>query len=236
MSGHHLVPARCCAVHDCSTSPFPLQAELSFEEGEDQTLTVRDIQTSIEETIIDVLASVVGQINTDSVNGCSANADLVAQAGNSVATCDVSISADDILTEVNAIAAAGAAVRAIACAGDGTSAAITILSREVATAVAQAVVQADTFCESTGGPGTVACGLSQGTVTAVARASASAFASGLVEASGDDCTCDLSVVADAEAIEEIMATASASGLAEVCTGAISRHAPPRLRGCTPALH
>ena len=45
-----------------------------------------------------------------------------------------------------------------------------MLAMEVAVAVAMAVVQADAFCESSGGPGTLSCALSSGTVDAVASA------------------------------------------------------------------
>ena len=200
-----------------------------FEEGDEQTFTANDIQTTVEENIIELLATVTGSIHTDSEDGCSANAVTTGSAGDSVATCDVAVSSDDILEEVDAVASAAAAVRALACEGDGNEASINLIVRDIATAVAQAVVQADSFCESTGGPGTMACGLSNGTVTAVARATAGGFASGLVEAMGDDCDCDVSTEIDIEEVEEIMAVASTSALANVCTGAPSAAALPCCR-------
>ena len=195
-----------------------VQGEFTFQGDEEQMMTAQDAERIVEENIIDVLATVVGEVQSNTVNGCSGNANVRAQAGDSVAACDVAVSADDIITEVDAVAAAGTAVRALACEGSNSSLDVSSITREVATAVAQAVVQADSFCESTGGPGTMACGLSNGTVAAVARATASAFASGVVEAGGDGCTCDLSSVMDAEEIEEIIASASASALAQVCSG------------------
>ena len=202
-----------------------MQGEFTFQGVEQQTMTAQDAERVVEENIIEVLATVVGEVRSDPVNGCSGNADVRAQAGDSVATCDVAVSADDIITEVDAVAAAGAAVRALACEGGDSSVGVRTVTQDVATAVAQAVVQADSFCESTGGPGTMACGLSNGTVAAVARATASAFVSGVVEAGGDGCTCDLSSLIDAEEIEEIIASASASALAQVCTG------EPSAAGC-----
>ena len=61
-------------------------------------------------------------------------------------------------------------MQALACEGEGSSAEARMLAMEVAVAVAMAVVQADAFCESSGGPGTLSCALSSGTVDAVASA------------------------------------------------------------------
>ena len=199
----------------------PVQADFMFQEGIEETLTARDIQRTVEQDIIDVLASVVGTIRTDPVDGCSANGDLNSTAGDMAATCDVAVSADDIRTEVDAVATAGAAVRALACEGGNTTLQVDIRSREIATAVARAIVQVDSFCESTGGPGTMGCGLGSGSVTAIARATARAFASGVIEAGGDDCICDLSAMVDAEDMVEIIAAATTSARAEACTGAPS---------------
>lgn len=186
---------------------------------------------TVEENIIDLLATVTGNINTDPVDGCSANFVADSEAGNSSATCDVAISADDILEEIDAIADAGAAVQAIACEGEGNEAEIRLIGREIAVAVAQGVVQADSFCESNGGPGTMSCGLSNGTVTAVARATASAFSSAMAEAMGPDCDCDLSTSLTVEEVEEIMAEATTSALAETCAGAASTAALPTAYPC-----
>lgn len=196
-----------------------------FQEGIVETLTAQDIQRDLEVDIIQVLASVVGMMRTDPDDGCSANVDILAMSGGMVATCDVAVSADDIRTEIDAVAASGAAVRAIACDGGSASNNITILSREVATAVAQAIVQVDAFCESTGGPGTRSCALGNGTVTAVARATARAFASGLVQAGDDGCTCDLDAMVDAEDMTEIIAAATTSAMVRVCTGEASARTP-----------
>ena len=183
--------------------------------------TANDVQRAVEENIIQLLATVTGEISTDSTDGCSGNAVTRGQAGDAVAECDVAISSAAILEETNAVAAAGAAVRALACDGAGNEAQINLIVRDIATAVAQSVVQADSFCESTGGPGTMACGLSNGTGTAVARATASGFSAGVVEAKGVGCDCEVSTAVGLQEIEEIIATATTSALAQVCTGAAS---------------
>lgn len=125
---------------------------------------------------------------------------------------------------------AGAAVKAIACEGEaGDAAEIRIIAREIAVATAQAVVQADTFCESSGGPGTIACGMSNATITSVASAQANAFAEGLAETMGPNCDCDLSNNISSSMMETIIAEASASALAQTCAGtpltAAARYAP-----------
>ena len=198
-----------------------LQADVMFEDGDEQTFTMRDFQEVVEENILNVLASVVGEIRTDSVNGCSGEVVVTGRVNDTVALCEVDISADAVVTEIDAVAAAGAAVRALGCSDSGNSADINIHSREIATAIARAIAQADVFCESTGGPGTMACGMSSGAVTAVARATASAFTSGLVRAGGEGCECDLSATVDAEEVEEVIATAATSAMSQVCTGAKS---------------
>ena len=182
---------------------------------------MRDFQEVVEENILNVLASVVGEIRTDSVNGCSIQGEVMAQVNDTVALCEIDTSADAVIMEINAIAAAGAAVRALGCSDNGNSADINIHSREIATAIARAIVQADVFCESTGGPGMMACGMSSGAVTAVARVTARAFTSGLVRAGGEGCDCELSATVDADEVEDIIATAATSAMAKVCTGAKS---------------
>ena len=204
---------------------FLLQAEFMFEEGDEQTFTENDVQTTVEENIIELLASVTGSIHTDTEDGCSVDLETIGKAGDEVATCDVAVSSDDILEEISEVAEAGGVVQALACEGGGNEAEVNVIARQISIAIAQAVVQADSFCESTGGAGTMACGLSNGTVTAVAQATASAFASGMAEARGDDCDCDVSTQADINEIQEIFAVASTSALAEACTGAPSA---PRL--------
>lgn len=110
-------------------------------------------------------------------------------------------------------------MRAIACEGEGSTAEVRVIAREIAMATAQAIVQADAFCEASGGPGTVACGLTNGTMTAVASAQASAFADGLAMTMGAGCDCDLSTNISATQMETIIAEASSAALARACVGA-----------------
>ena len=210
---------------------FLLQAEFMFEEGDEQTFTENDVQTTVEENIIELLASVTGSIHTDTEDGCSGDSETIGKAGDEVATCDVAVSSDDILEEINEVAEAGGVVQALACEGGGNEAEVNVIARQISIAIAQAVVQADSFCESTGGAGTMACGLSNGTVTAVARATASAFSSAMAEAMGPDCDCDLSTSLTVEEVEEIMAEATTSALAETCAGAASTAALPTAYPC-----
>ena len=190
-----------------------------FQEGIEETLTARDIQRTVEQVIIDVLASAIGTIRSDP-DGCSAVPYVPPIPGEMVA-CDFEVSAGDIFTELEAVATAGAAVRALACEGGNITPQVNTLSREVATAVARAIVHVESFCESTGGPGTMGCGLGNGTVTAIVRATAAAFAYGLVEQGGDSCFCDLSAVVDAKDVVEIIAASITSAMATACTGAPS---------------
>lgn len=59
---------------------------------------------------------------------------------------------------------------AFACNGDIAEAELDVIAVATALALAEAIAQADIFCESSGGSDTAACGLSEGTVQQVARA------------------------------------------------------------------
>lgn len=194
-----------------------------FKEGETQTFTRDDVQNAIEEYIIDFLSTVTGDIHTISADDDDCSSGLLISHPPSFATCDVSISADDILEEVNVVADAGVAARALACSGDGNETEIRLISREVAAAVAQGVVQAESFCESIAGPGTITCDLTNGTINSVVRATATALVAGVAEARGDDCSCDLSTAVDVSQVEEIMAVASTAALAQICAGTHTAH-------------
>lgn len=64
---------------------------------------------------------------------------------------------------------AGATVQAVACDGKLHGFTPPLYARAVANATAEALVKVSATCSS-GGPGSIACGLSNGTVNAVARA------------------------------------------------------------------
>lgn len=114
---------------------------------------------------------------------------------------------------------AATTVQALACDGEGTENEVRVIAREIAKATAKAIVQAEAFCESNGGPGTIACGRAEGAITAVASATAQAFAEGLAVAKGKDCDCDLSSTLSGSEMETIMVEASASALAKTCASA-----------------
>lgn len=92
------------------------------------------------------------------------------QVGDFLARCELFISADPDIEENDAIASAGAEAVAYACNGSIAEAEVTVTARAVARALARAVAQADVFCETVGGEDTIACGLSEANVRAVARA------------------------------------------------------------------
>lgn len=64
----------------------------------------------------------------------------------------------------------GGTLQLDACDGQIDAALGPILAREIAVANVQAVVSTQALCESSGGPGTMACGLTMGTVTDIAKA------------------------------------------------------------------
>ena len=82
-----------------------MQESFSFS---DETVTVGAVQRVVEENILQLLGRTTGEIRTSAVDGCSISATNRAQAGDSFAECDIAVSADDILTEINAVAEAGA--------------------------------------------------------------------------------------------------------------------------------
>lgn len=69
-----------------------------------------------------------------------------------------------------ALASAGLEIQAFGCDGPDSFVNLELQLREVAVAVAQAVTQATAFCQTNGGPGTMACAVSRGTVNSVASA------------------------------------------------------------------
>lgn len=71
-------------------------------------MQVEDIQIAMEEEIAATLAEAIGEIRAAPGDGCSADAILRVQAGNNTAFCDVSVSASAIVTEIDAVAEAGA--------------------------------------------------------------------------------------------------------------------------------
>ena len=61
-------------------------------------------------------------------------------------------------------------MQGFACDGPDSFINVELALREVAVAIAQAVTQATAFCETAGGPGTMACAISRGTVDSAASA------------------------------------------------------------------
>lgn len=95
------------------------------------------------------------------------------QVGDFLAQCELAVSGDRRVVEVDAVATAGAEAAAYACDGDIAEAEVDVIARATATALAEAVAQADIFCESVGGEDTMACGLAEVDVRAVASAQVS---------------------------------------------------------------
>lgn len=92
------------------------------------------------------------------------------QVGDFLAQCELAVSGDVREISVDAIAEAGAEAAAFACDGDIAEAQVDVIARATATALAEAVAQADVFCETRGGEDTMACGLVEVDVRAVASA------------------------------------------------------------------
>ena len=82
-----------------------MQATYTFT-GE--PLTVNVVQRTVETRVADLLATITGEVRASAIDGCSADIQSRASTPNTFATCDVSISADDILTEISQSAEAGA--------------------------------------------------------------------------------------------------------------------------------
>lgn len=144
-----------------------MQATVQFN-GEPITVSV--VQQVVQTEIAELLATITGEVRSSAIDGCSANALGQVTAGDSSAFCDVAITANDINTEIDAVADAGLEVQGFGCDGVDSFVEVELKLREVAVAVAQAVTQASAFCETSGGPGTMACGLTRGTVDSVASA------------------------------------------------------------------
>lgn len=81
-----------------------VQADFQFN-GE--PLTVSVVKTAAQTKIVELLSSITGEIRTSPLDGCSSDALILVSANENFATCDVAISADDIITEIDAIAEAG---------------------------------------------------------------------------------------------------------------------------------
>lgn len=109
----------------------------------------------------------------------------------------------------------------MACEGTATPEVVLEIVEEAAIALAQAVAQADSFCENDGPVGTISCAMNNGTVTAVATTLGSAFASGLEAVMGPDCACDISAAISATMLEDVMAMTVAAAFSETCAGATS---------------
>ena len=199
----------------------------------------------IQKTVAEVLAGVVGTIRSGANDGCSINVINEAQVGDYFARCELDVRAGGRVIEADGIAEAAAAARSYACSVDGGDTDVNAadsmsIARATAHAPAEAVAQADVFCEANGGDNTRACGLAQSDVEAVARAQAEAFAQGF--ASAETCGCNVSNYAGTHVFEEIWVEAAASAYAKTCAsapllccflhhgGMIAVHTPPR-QGC-----
>lgn len=167
------------------------------------------------EVVARVLSQITGVIRAGADDGCSIDVINSAQVGDFLARCELFISADPDIEENDAIASAGAEAVAYACNGSIAEAEVTVTARAVARALARAVAQADVFCETVGGEDTIACGLSEANVRAVARAQAEAFAT--VFARAETCNCNVSISADVEVWDAIWAEAVANAYVETCS-------------------
>lgn len=116
-------------------------------------------------------------------------------------------------------------MQALGCDGADSFVEVELRLREVAVAVAQAVTQASAFCESRGGPGTLACGLSRGTVDAVATAQVRRHSRSL-----PGLICSLHVSRRCSAPELMCGyTPYKSALADACTGDVHTGPPVNTR-------
>lgn len=96
--------------------------------------------------------------------------------GDFLARCELAVSGGVREIEIDAIASAGADAAAYACNGDTAEVTVDVIARATARALAEAVAQADVFCQANGGPDTTACGLAEVDVRAVASAQVSTYA------------------------------------------------------------
>lgn len=71
---------------------------------------------------------------------------------------------------MDAITKAGADAAAFACQGDHAEVNVDVIARASARALAEAMASADVYCEANGGDDTLACGLAEVDVRAVATA------------------------------------------------------------------
>ena len=82
-----------------------MQAEFQFN---GQPLIVNAVARDFQRKAAELLTTVIGEVRTSAIDGCSANVFVETIAGDNTAECDVSISADSITTEINAVADASA--------------------------------------------------------------------------------------------------------------------------------
>eukprot|EP00892_Ulva_mutabilis_P005488 jgi/Ulvmu1/3310/UM154_0001.1 len=72
------------------------------------TITVSEVERVVEENILELIASITGEVRASTDDGCSIFAnnriELNSDLGSTFAECDTSISADDIRTEIDAVA------------------------------------------------------------------------------------------------------------------------------------
>lgn len=86
-----------------------VQEDFEFEDGPPQTLTAEDISEVMREEIVTILAEVTGELLASPIDGCTGELLANASAGNNFAACEVVAVADDIRTEIDAIAELGIA-------------------------------------------------------------------------------------------------------------------------------
>ena len=82
-----------------------MQAEFTFT-GE--PLTVNFFEETVEMEVLNLLADVTAEVRNSVSDGCSIDVQVVARTPSKSAECDVSIFLDEIITERNASAVAGA--------------------------------------------------------------------------------------------------------------------------------
>lgn len=82
-----------------------LQVAITFM---DTPVTVNAVQNIVEENILNLLSTVTGEIRASADTGCSINAVNTAGTDANEVFCDTAVSADDIVTEIDAVAEAGA--------------------------------------------------------------------------------------------------------------------------------
>lgn len=197
-----------------------MQITLASTQGASDSANFDIVVEDIQNTVADVLAGIVGTIRSGASDGCSISVINEAQVGDFFARCELDVSADSRTVEVDAIAMAGAAARSYACApsNEVNEARLMQIAQATARALAEAVAQADVFCEQNGGEDTSACGLAESNIEVTARAQAEAFAEAF--ASARTCGCDVEQEAQVSIWEEIFVSAAVASYAETCAGTL----------------